>query len=309
VTDSRQNGLSLGARVVEAFIRAAHTLFFAVLALVFVFFVLSPLIDCCTLQGAINEGSVTMVRLHLKLGADPSARDEYSWTPLHTAVRRNRAPVVRALLEGGADPNARDKWGDTPLHDAAGQEAVDAAGALLDGGADVNARDGSHRTPLDVIAERVDAEFDGHDERMMVELLIRRGGTILQHDASNLHWAATVGNADLLELVMAQGPDVDGPDSAGRTPLHYAATYGNAEVVRLLLRGDAGKDVPDAWGRTPLHYAAGRGHADAAKILLRAGAKTDQADNWDWTPLDYAMRERHDGIASLLRYYSVGQRR
>jgi len=43
------------------------------------------------------------------------------------------------------------------------------------------------------------------------------GGTVLQNDPSNLHWAATTGNAELLELVLTQRPDLDRRGRVGET--------------------------------------------------------------------------------------------
>ncbi|KAF8487366.1 ankyrin repeat-containing domain protein [Russula ochroleuca] len=44
-----------------------------------------------------------------------NARDIYSSTPLHVAVRRGCVKVVRMLLEHGANTGAIDIWGRTPF--------------------------------------------------------------------------------------------------------------------------------------------------------------------------------------------------
>ena len=68
------------------------------------------------LQMAVNErsgGQVSdvamepMVRLLLRLGADPNTSDDTAWTPLCTAASRGDLPRARALLEGGARPDTR----------------------------------------------------------------------------------------------------------------------------------------------------------------------------------------------------------
>ena len=76
----------------------------------------------------------------LEAGADPNARTEYGYTPLHSARL-----VKTALLGAGADLNARTEYGYTPLHSARTGEAVT---ALLGAGADLNARTESGHTPL-----------------------------------------------------------------------------------------------------------------------------------------------------------------
>lgn len=60
-----------------------------------------------------------VLRLLLRKGADPNARDESGWTPLMLAVRSSRQAAVEALLEGGADAAAQNAAGTTAVHLAA----------------------------------------------------------------------------------------------------------------------------------------------------------------------------------------------
>ncbi len=55
--------------------------------------------------------------------------------PLHNASSFGHAEVVSLLLAHGADPNARDNWNYTPLHEAAMKGKIDVCiGELLRGG-------------------------------------------------------------------------------------------------------------------------------------------------------------------------------
>lgn len=45
-----------------------------------------------------------LVHLLLAFGADPNARQQAGWTPLHAAAHRNQAHLIRLLRLGGADP-------------------------------------------------------------------------------------------------------------------------------------------------------------------------------------------------------------
>jgi ankyrin repeat protein len=49
------------------------------------------------------------------MGADPNARDNVGWTPLHIAVVQENNEAVRLLVSAGADIHARDVDGITPL--------------------------------------------------------------------------------------------------------------------------------------------------------------------------------------------------
>ena len=96
-----------------------------------------------------------MIQALINAGADPKARDEYKWTPLHRAAGSNENPaVIQALVAAGADTMARDKYKRTPLHRAAGSNENPAViQALVAAGADTMARDDDKKTPLDKAKE------------------------------------------------------------------------------------------------------------------------------------------------------------
>ena len=101
-------------------------------------------------QGAGGSGDfVDVLIMLLEAGADPNARDENGWTPLHYAAWDNNPDVITVLVEAGIDPNARELDGWTPLHIAAGlSDNPDVITRLIDSGADLEARDVDGWTPL-----------------------------------------------------------------------------------------------------------------------------------------------------------------
>ena len=48
-----------------------------------------------------------LVRTCVAAGADPNARDENGWTPLHSAAHQGWTEAIAALINAGADHNAR----------------------------------------------------------------------------------------------------------------------------------------------------------------------------------------------------------
>jgi hemoglobin len=105
------------------------------------------------LHGASAAGSLPMVELLLRLGADPNAAATGGHAPLYCLGNECVAPgggeVVRALLRGGAKVDAHDGVKHcTALHMAARRGNVEVAEALLDCGADIEARDSLGETPL-----------------------------------------------------------------------------------------------------------------------------------------------------------------
>ena len=58
-------------------------------------------------------GSVEMVYLLLKAGANPNSTTRDAYTALHIAARDGRADIVQCLLTNGANPDARTKVNDS----------------------------------------------------------------------------------------------------------------------------------------------------------------------------------------------------
>lgn len=56
---------------------------------------------------------ISLSRKLLAQGANPNARDSWSWTPLHNVARRNNPEIIRLLLEKGADKTLKNNNGET----------------------------------------------------------------------------------------------------------------------------------------------------------------------------------------------------
>jgi hypothetical protein len=82
-----------------------------------------------------------------------------------------------------------------------------------------------------------------------------------------LHRAAYAGHADIVELLIEKGADVNRRDTRGRSPLHHAAHCGHTSVVSLLRENEAEIGVRDHQKRTPLDRAKGAGFADIVALL------------------------------------------
>ena len=118
-----------------------------------------------------------------------------------------------------------------------------------------------------------------------------------------LHLAITMGRLDMVELLIANGANVNAIDNHGETPLHMAAYYAtafNRDIVEFLLENDANVNAVNNNGETPLHNAAYRGHYDIGALLVDRGANVNAIDNNGETPLHNAASRGHLGIAALL---------
>ena len=104
-------------------------------------------------QSAWDE-VLKMLLMLLDAGADPNARSERGYTPLHIAADSIFSAVIAALLDAGAEVDARDEEGRTPLHWAAWGGGPEIVAAYLDGGANIEARDHREMTPLHHAADK-----------------------------------------------------------------------------------------------------------------------------------------------------------
>ena len=93
-------------------------------------------------------------------------------------------------------------------------------------------------------------------------------------------------------------------DQCGITPLHRACQLGLPHMVQLLIAEGANVDYRDGTGRTPLHYACTEFSAMSpdtlramlvcrrvcVKLLMQAGADPRAVDHNNETPIDLALK-------------------
>ncbi|MBC8471859.1 MAG: ankyrin repeat domain-containing protein, partial [Planctomycetes bacterium] len=84
--------------------------------------------------------------------------------------------------------------------------------------------------------------------------------------------AAARGNIDAIEQHLKAGTDIDAMEpQGGSTPLMVAAAFGQANVAELLIEKGANVNARSSDGGTALHGAAFFCHAEIVKLLLAKG--------------------------------------
>lgn len=92
---------------------------------------------------------------------------------------------------------------------------------------------------------------------------------------------------ELIELLIAQGAEVNLRNSEGRTALMYAARNGDAPAVNALLRSGASVNIADNNGETAVIKAATNScNEETVKALLSAGADLNARDHKGRNALD-----------------------
>ncbi len=165
------------------------------------------------------------------------------------AVEMNRSDLVEDLLKKGVNPNITEPYrGNTGLIVSMEEGSMDVFNLLVNTpGIDLNKR-------------------------------ARNGNTALM-------LAAWKSNVPAVKTLLSKGAKVN---QSGWTALHYAAAVGNEEIVQILLAKKAIVDAPAPNKTTPLMMAARSGHIKTAKLLLDHGADVRLRNDWDMSAVDFA---------------------
>ena len=86
-----------------------------------------------------------------------------------------------------------------------------------------------------------------------------------------LHEAVSNNHAQVLQLLIDHGGDVNCSANSGYTPLHLAASSGHVNCVRVLLANNVNISVVDEYGKTPLDTAKQSSKTAVVKVLKSAG--------------------------------------
>ncbi len=117
------------------------------------------------------------------------------------------------------------------------------------------------------------------------------------------------GHAEIVQLLLDKGADVNETHDGGATALQGAAMgppplgqggKGNVEVVKLLLGRGAEVNAKDGMGSTALHQGALYRHPDVVRLLLAKGADVNAKDNLGYTPLHRAAQNNSLDVAKVL---------
>jgi ankyrin repeat protein len=188
-----------------------------------------------------------------------------SFDDFFTAIKQDDAQAISSLIQRGFDPNTRNAAGDHPLMLALREPSPKVLAVLL-------------------AWPKIDIEARN------------------QQDESPLMIAALKGMTETVGQLLDKGADVNKP---GWTPLHYAATHGHLQIMNLLLEQHAYVDAESPNGTTPLMMAAMYGTPSAVKLLLEAGADPLLKNQLGLSAIDFAQRanrkESADIIAAFVR--------
>ena len=208
------------------------------------------------------------ITLYLVLVAAFSAATAGSYEDFFTAIKRDNASTVQDLLQRGFDPNTLSPQGVHGLLLAVQEPSLKVADVLV-------------RWPRTNVESRT------------------------AKDESPLMLACLRGYLDLARKLIARDADVN---KTGWAPLHYAATNGHTEIMDLLLENHAYIDAESPNGTTPLMMAAMYGSTAAVKLLLDAGADPTLRNQLGMTAIDFANKASRREVAEMIAAVRRGKR-
>jgi ankyrin repeat protein len=104
----------------------------------------------------------------------------------------------------------------------------------------------------------------------LAKLLISKQADINQPGWTPLHYAATGGHIELIQLLLEESAYIDAESPNGTTPLMMAARYGSAKATQLLIDEGADLQVKNQLGLTALDFAKQGNRPDALEIISKA---------------------------------------
>ncbi|KAK4203800.1 hypothetical protein QBC40DRAFT_337307 [Triangularia verruculosa] len=220
-----------------------------------------PFIECILCRGKLGEhDGANIVRALLLAGADVDKQSKYGDTALHHATARGNIAAAVLLLQKNAE---MEVWAEGPLN-VSGRTTrwLD-----LDKPAKVPVYwpvpEKCHGTPL-----YWGIKMGQHDT---VRLLLNHGANIRAQTRSRLRdgFAALHSDAEMVQLMVDHGLDVNEEDDHGLSPLQFAIGSNSLDVVELLLAKGANTEASTSCGRFPLMIAP---TTATTKALLRNGA-------------------------------------
>lgn len=241
---------------------------------------------------AVDRGDRASVERLLDEGANIEGVHGNKETPLLMAADRGRAAIVKLLVERGANIHAQVS-GETALAMVARRADSELTRILLE------------RTPT--LTEKNQALLAATRSEPAVINLDAPEGTDKFAQADEMNYESSAPYAEVVNLLLDAGANIEARDYDGNTPLMSAASYGEAMVVKVLLARGADINATDPEGGTALMGAAcDCGVIDkpdtraSLKLLLDSGAKIELKTKEGKTALMFAATSDRSDLLELL---------
>ena len=277
---------------------------------------------------AAQSGHKEMAELLIEAGVNIDESNNGSQTPLHKAAFEGRDEIVNMLIQNGAKVNPVIQStgsfnGMTPVDFAIRQNELKTVALFRIHGGMTGEELKVFFKPVVENASQEPSETKASNNLMLnavrngniknVEKQLTAGAdvkAVLENGMTALHVAAIFGHIEIVELLIANGTDVNATDNKfGATSLYGAAGAGQKDIAELLISNGAIVNAKIPRGDTALHAAIMFGHKEVIELLITndadVNAKVIFGIAKGMTPLDIANLTANPNksieVADLLR--------
>lgn len=196
-----------------------------------------------------------------------------SYEDFFAAIKRDSSATVQDLLRRGFDPNTLNPQGVHGLLLAVQEPSPKVADVLIRWPkTNVEFRTAKDESPLMLACLR------GHLE--LARKLIERGADVNKTGWAPLHYAATNGHVDIMDLLLDHHAYIDAESPNGTTPLMMAAMYGSSAAVRLLLDAGADSTLRNQLGMTAIDFANKANRRETAGMIAAVRRGNQPPGKW-----------------------------
>ena len=183
-----------------------------------------------------------------------------SYDDFFSAIVDDDDAAIQTLLTRGFDPNTVDPTGSAGLLLAIRGSSFKVAGRLLNWpGVKVEVRNAADESPLMLAALK--------GELVLCQVLIKKGADVNKPGWAPLHYPATNGHTDIMNLLLEENAYIDAASPNGTTPLMMAAQYSDVSSVKLLLEAGADPLLRNALGLSAMDFANRASRVESANII------------------------------------------
>jgi len=234
------------------------------------------------LMAACMVGSTELVNVLLKAGADTICCNSNNESCLHAVINACASTIYCENSDTRQEVVKR---------------YVSLAEVLLSAGADINQVDRRGASPLYLACVKGETE--------LVKLLLSRGANPdTRSDTYPVLAACSGRHYDIVKLLLDYGADVAVLDKTDRTVLHHVlecdeSREKQAELIELLLDRGANVNEASSGGGTPFYIACSKGLESVVKKMLECGAKVNGKSDRKLA-LNIACKNEHTPVVQLL---------
>lgn len=206
------------------------------------------------------------------------------------AIKNNDIKEIKNFIDSGFIYNPINEDLDL-MYYSIEESNLDMVKYLFENGYNVRrkVRNLGYDTPLDYAC--LLGEFD------IVKFLIEADKNVLV-DNDSLNLATSKGYADIVNLLINKGINVNQKDSDSCNPLHWAAQEGYLKIAKVLIENGCNLNELNKCGLTPLYTAASENRFELVKYFVEHGAIVDLS--LSESPFQIAVSRKYYKIAKYL---------